>query len=59
MINQTRWVYYGAAIAVAGLLLGVVARRYQKLSLVNAADKALAHFESGDADRNSPNNVSG
>jgi cell division protein FtsW (lipid II flippase) len=27
MINQTRWVYYGAAIAVAGLLLGVVARR--------------------------------
>ena len=28
MINQTRWVYYGAAIAVAGLLLGVVARRY-------------------------------
>jgi len=28
MINQTRWVYYGAAIAVAGLLLCVVARRY-------------------------------
>ena len=28
MINQTRWVYYGAAIAVAGLLLGVIARRY-------------------------------
>ena len=28
MINQTRWVYYGAAIAAAGLLLGVVARRY-------------------------------
>jgi hypothetical protein len=28
MINQTPWVYYGAAIAVAGLLLGVVARRY-------------------------------
>ena len=27
MINQTRWVYYGAAIAVAGLLLGVLARR--------------------------------
>jgi len=27
MINQTRWVYYGAAIAVAGLLLGVVAHR--------------------------------
>jgi hypothetical protein len=28
MINQTRWVYYGAAIVVAGLLLGVIARRY-------------------------------
>ena len=28
MISQTRWVYYGAAIAVAGLLLGVVARCY-------------------------------
>jgi hypothetical protein len=28
MINQTSWVYYGASIAVAGLLLGVVARRY-------------------------------
>jgi hypothetical protein len=27
MINQTRWVYYGAVIAVAGLLLGVVAYR--------------------------------
>jgi hypothetical protein len=27
MINQIRWVYYGAVIAVAGLLLGVVARR--------------------------------
>jgi hypothetical protein len=27
MISQTRWVYYGAAIAVAGLLLFVVARR--------------------------------
>ena len=27
MINQARWVYYGAAIAVAGLLLGVVAHR--------------------------------
>jgi hypothetical protein len=27
MISQTRWVYYGAAIAVAGLLLIVVARR--------------------------------
>jgi hypothetical protein len=27
MINQTRWVYYGAVIAVAGLLLGVVAHR--------------------------------
>ncbi len=28
MINQTRWVYYGAAIAVAGLVLGVMAHRY-------------------------------
>jgi len=27
MISQIRWVYYGAAIAVAGLLLAVVARR--------------------------------
>jgi hypothetical protein len=27
MISQTRWVYYGAAIAVAGALLGVVALR--------------------------------
>jgi hypothetical protein len=27
MISQTRWVYYGAAIAVAGLLLVGVARR--------------------------------
>ena len=27
MINRTRWVYYGAVIAVAGLLLGVVAHR--------------------------------
>jgi hypothetical protein len=27
MISQTRWVYYGAAIAVAGLLLFVVACR--------------------------------
>jgi hypothetical protein len=27
MIGQSRWVYYGAAIAVAGLLLIVVARR--------------------------------
>jgi hypothetical protein len=27
MINQIRWAYYGAVIAVAGLLLGVVARR--------------------------------
>jgi hypothetical protein len=25
MINQTRWVYYGAAIAVAGLLLDTFA----------------------------------
>jgi hypothetical protein len=27
MIGQSCWVYYGAAIAVAGLLLIVVARR--------------------------------
>jgi hypothetical protein len=27
MISQARWVYYGAAIAVAGLLLIVIARR--------------------------------
>ena len=27
MISQTRWIYYGAAIAVAGLLLLIVARR--------------------------------
>jgi len=27
MIGQTRWVYYGAAIAVAGLIVIVVARR--------------------------------
>jgi hypothetical protein len=27
MISQTRWVYYGAAIAVAGLLVIIFARR--------------------------------
>jgi hypothetical protein len=27
MISQTRWVYYGAAIAVVGLLIMVFARR--------------------------------
>ena len=27
MIGQIRWVYYGAGIAVAGLLLIIVARR--------------------------------
>jgi hypothetical protein len=27
MISQTRWVYYGGAIAVAGLLLAAAARR--------------------------------
>jgi hypothetical protein len=27
MISQTRWVYYGAAIAVVGLLIIVLARR--------------------------------
>jgi len=28
MISQTRWVYYGGAIAIVGLLLIVVARRH-------------------------------
>jgi len=27
MISQTRWIYYGAAIAIVGLLLVIVARR--------------------------------
>jgi len=27
MISQTRWVYYGGAIALAGLLLVLIARR--------------------------------
>jgi hypothetical protein len=27
MISQTRWIYYGAAIAVVGLLIIVFARR--------------------------------
>jgi hypothetical protein len=27
MISQTRWIYYGAAIAVVGLVLLVMARR--------------------------------
>ena len=27
MISQTRWIYYGAGIAVAGLLLIVLVRR--------------------------------
>jgi len=27
MIKQTRWIYYGGAIAAAGLLLVVLARR--------------------------------
>jgi hypothetical protein len=27
MISQTRWVYYGAAIAVVGLLIIIFARR--------------------------------
>lgn len=27
MISQTRWVYYGAAIAVVGLLVIIFARR--------------------------------
>jgi len=47
MINQTRWVYYGAAIAVAGLLFGVVARRYWNRSLANAADKLQGRYKCG------------
>lgn len=27
MIDETRWIYYGGAIAVAGLLLIIVSRR--------------------------------
>jgi hypothetical protein len=27
MINQSRWIYYGGAIAIIGLILIVVARR--------------------------------
>ncbi len=27
MISQTRWIYYGAAIAVVGLIVLIVARR--------------------------------
>jgi hypothetical protein len=27
MISQTRWIYYGAGIAVAGLLILIFARR--------------------------------
>ena len=27
MIDETRWIYYGAAIAVAGLVLIIVSRR--------------------------------
>jgi hypothetical protein len=27
MVRETRWVYYGAAIALVGLLLIIVARR--------------------------------
>jgi len=27
MISQTRWIYYGGAIAVAGLVLIILARR--------------------------------
>jgi hypothetical protein len=27
MVNQTRWVYYGGAIAVVGILLIILARR--------------------------------
>jgi hypothetical protein len=27
MISQTRWIYYGGAIAIVGLLIIVIARR--------------------------------
>jgi hypothetical protein len=27
MISQTRWIYYGGAIAIVGLILIVIARR--------------------------------
>ena len=27
MINETRWIYYGGAIALAGLVLTIVSRR--------------------------------
>jgi hypothetical protein len=27
MVRETRWVYYGAAIAIVGLLIVIVARR--------------------------------
>jgi len=27
MISETRWVYYGGAIAVVGLLLAIIGRR--------------------------------
>jgi len=27
MISQTRWIYYGAAIAIAGLVILIVARK--------------------------------
>ena len=27
MINQSRWIYYGAGIAVFGLLIAIFARR--------------------------------
>jgi len=27
MISQTRWIYYGAAIAIAGVVLIILARR--------------------------------
>lgn len=27
MISQTRWIYYGAGIAIVGLILIIVARR--------------------------------
>ena len=40
MINQTRWVYYGAAIAVAGLLLVVWGRRDSEVPLSMRLDRA-------------------
>jgi hypothetical protein len=34
MISQTRWIYYGAAIAIGGLVLIMAARRYRPARLM-------------------------